>query len=72
MQSSCIFLYSIYPNKHKSIIFVTFHLSGGDAEGRSVCVLVCAIFGDSGARRQHQPQQPGGSAGKSSGEHHHF
>lgn len=47
-------------------------LSGGDAEGGSVCVLVCAVFGDPGAGRQHQPQQPGGSAGVSSGERRHI
>lgn len=34
-------------------------------------MLVCAVFGDSGAGRQHQPQQPAGSAGVSSGERHH-
>lgn len=47
-------------------------LSGGDAEGGSVCVLVCAVFGDSGARRQHQPQHPGDSAGDAAGEHRHI
>lgn len=49
-----------------------FHLAGGDTKGWSVRVLVCAVFGDSGARRQHQPQQPGGSAGDTSGGGRHI
>lgn len=58
-------------NKQLSI-FCCLHLAGGDAEGGGVRVLVCAVFGDSGARRQHQPQQPGGSAGDASGGGRHI
>lgn len=47
-------------------------VAGGDAEGRGVRVLVCAVFGDSGTGRQHQPQQPGGSAGDASGGGRHI
>lgn len=50
-----------------SFIFFTLLWAGRDSEGWSVCVLVCPDFGDSRARRQHQPHQPGGSAGDAAG-----
>lgn len=57
-----IFVYQTPKQIKKPIICATFHPAGGDTEGWSVCVLVCAVFGDTGARGQHQPDEPGGPA----------